>query len=211
MYDFETCHYHRIRTLLLEFNTSDVEKINESIGLWRVRKFLSPGYLDFIQRQILNCDFELFEHAIFRELRNTSPHLSLLHNFFFQDQLFQSISQITGAKPIRGIHLRVFKFEPDSNFFFPWHDDLSEGRMVGFSINLSPRPFQGGEFLIRERLNHDVRAEVHNIGYGDAILFEVSPELEHCVRPVLGDVPRIACAGWFLDRRKVHEEGKDHP
>lgn len=179
--------------------------------MWRVRNFLSPGYLTFIERQILNGEFKLEQqHTVFKELRSTSPYIPWLQNFFYQDQLFSSISQITGAKPIRGVHLRVFKFEPDSNLFFPWHDDLEKGRKVGFSINLSPLPFVGGEFLIRKRLNHDIRAEVHNTGYGDAILFEVSPELEHYVRPVLGDVPRIACAGWFLDSRDIHEKRKDH-
>lgn len=193
----------------LEFNTSNVEKINQSIGLWRIRNFLSPGYLAFIERQILNYEFKLEqEQTVFKELRSTSPYISWLQNFFYQDELFTRISQITGLKPLRGVQIRVFKFEPNSNLFFPWHDDLEKGRVVGFSINLSPAPFQGGEFLIRKRLNHEIHTEVHNTGYGDAIIFEVSSELEHYVRPVVGDVPRIACAGWFLDSKDIFESRK---
>jgi hypothetical protein len=65
------------------------------------------------------------------------------------------------------------------------------------SINLSLEEYQGGELQIRETRSGKIVSEIANTGLGDAVLFPISPELEHRVLPVRGDRAKIAFAGWF--------------
>lgn len=189
------------------FNFSNPEQIHQETGLWRVPKFLSPELLTIIERRILSSEFIYQEYPReaplepFEELLCISPSIAWLQYFFTDRDLFQSISDMTGITPLRGLRLRVYKFEPKSNFQFRWHNDMvpNQTRLVGFSINLSKLPYEGGEFTIRQKNKPHISATIHNIGYGDAIFFPVSKEFEHCVQPVTGNEPRITCTGWFLD------------
>lgn len=49
------------------------------------------------------------------------------------------------------------------------------------------------------RDSDEIIQEIHNTGYGDALLFRISKQLMHRVQEVIGDIPKIAFAGWFLD------------
>jgi hypothetical protein len=40
---------------------------------------------------------------------------------------------------------------------------------------------------------------VNNTGFGDAILFRISKDLEHRVTEVVGEVAKTAYAGWFYE------------
>lgn len=46
--------------------------------------------------------------------------------------------------------------------------------------------------------SEEILREVHNTGFGDALLFRISEKLTHRVQDVTGDNPKIAFAGWFL-------------
>ena len=87
---------------------------------------------------------------------------------------------------------------PGGEHEISWHNDLMPGRMVAMSINLTPRPFSGGAFEIREQGSPDVLRQVANTGFGDAVLFRVHPTLQHRVGRVEGEIARTAYAGWFL-------------
>jgi hypothetical protein len=58
---------------------------------------------------------------------------------------------------------------------------------------------------MRYRRTKEILHEVHNNGLGDALLFRVSPELEHRVQGVEGDVPKTALAGWFVSGTTFHQ------
>ena len=73
----------------------------------------------------------------------------------------------------------------------------AKGRLVGLSINLTARPYEGGLLQIRDANTEVILAEKANTGYGDAMIFRISPGLEHQVTPVTSDTPRLVLAGWF--------------
>lgn len=57
--------------------------------------------------------------------------------------------------------------------------------------------FRGGTFELRNRSTLALLAQVNNTGFGDALLFRISADLEHRVTEVVDTVPKTACAGWF--------------
>lgn len=51
---------------------------------------------------------------------------------------------------------------------------------------------------IAERDSKRILAEVANTGYGDAVIFEISEDLEHRVTEVEPGPDKTAFAGWFV-------------
>jgi hypothetical protein len=64
-------------------------------------------------------------------------------------------------------------------------------------MNLSTDIFRGGTFELRDRWSLAPLAQVNNTGFGDALLFRISNDLQHRVTQVEDTVAKTACAGWF--------------
>jgi hypothetical protein len=58
---------------------------------------------------------------------------------------------------------------------------------------------------MRYRSKKEMLHEIRNTGLGVALLFRVSPELEHRVQGVEGDIPKTALARWFISGKTFHE------
>jgi hypothetical protein len=67
------------------------------------------------------------------------------------------------------------------------------------SLNLSLKAYAGGALQMKLRDSDEIIQEIHNVGFGDALLFRISKQLIHRVQEVTGDIPKTAFAGWFLD------------
>ncbi|MEA2490011.1 MAG: hypothetical protein QOH21_1803 [Acidobacteriota bacterium] len=113
-------------------------------------------------------------------------------------RLWEAVQEVTGIGGPASFGGRVYRFDPAVEHHDSWHDDSAGGgRLVGISVNLGRVPFRGGEFEIRAKGEPERIVSVANTGAGDAIVFRIAPELQHRVRPVVGDVPKTALAGWF--------------
>jgi hypothetical protein len=108
------------------------------------------------------------------------------------------VRECTGCHAITRFEGRVYRMVPGTDHHDSWHDDAGEGRLVGMSLNLGPRPYMGGCFQLREKSERAVPRELPNIIPGNAILFRISPTLAHRVTPVEGIEAKTAFAGWFL-------------
>jgi hypothetical protein len=86
---------------------------------------------------------------------------------------------------------------PALGHYDSWHDDDFQNRLIGMSINLSPIGYEGGLFQMRKRKSDDILAQIANTGFGDALIFRISGDLEHRVAGVEGTEPKTAFAGWF--------------
>jgi hypothetical protein len=122
----------------------------------------------------------------------------LLHFVTNSPIFLNTVEEITGLGPLTSFGGRVYRFVPNSGHYDSWHNDRAEGRLVGFSLNLSPRGYQGGIFQLRERESKRMLTEIANTGLGDATLFSIVRHLEHQVTEVTGEEPRTAFAGWFF-------------
>ena len=114
-------------------------------------------------------------------------------------QFLNVIRIITGYNQISDFDGRVYRMEAGSQHQLSWHNDIDkkERRQVGFSMNLSTDVFRGGSFELRDRWTWAPLAVVNNTGFGDALLFRISADLQHRVTEVVGTVPKTAYAGWF--------------
>ena len=110
------------------------------------------------------------------------------------------IRRVTNQPDIKLFGGRVYRMEPSVDHFDSWHADIGtthQDRLVGMSVNLSPRPYQGGVFRLRDEASGEILFEQSNTGAGDAIFFRISPLLKHMVTPLAGIAPKTAFAGWF--------------
>jgi hypothetical protein len=122
----------------------------------------------------------------------------LLHFVVNAPEFFRLIEDITRCGPISRFVGRVYRKLPAIDHYDDWHTDVTGDRLVGLSINLSPRPYIGGTFRLAKNGSDQILCELPNLGLGDAILFRISPQLKHIVTPVSGMEPKTAFAGWFM-------------
>jgi hypothetical protein len=125
---------------------------------------------------------------------------NILHFLANTPQFLEAIRAITGCSQIRFFEGRIYAMRPGPQHSMSWHDDIvpEEPRFVGMSLNLSPAPFGGGVFEMREKGSKDISSFPNPVA-GDALLFRVSEQLSHRVTDVVGSEPRIAYAGWFTE------------
>jgi hypothetical protein len=123
--------------------------------------------------------------------------LNALHFLFNLPKFRLVIEEITGCAPLQRFGGRIYRMNPTFGHFDGWHDDAKGPRLVGMSLNLSRREFQGGQFLLREIKSKRMLAEIANTGLGDAIIFRISKDLQHRVNEIVGKEPKTAFAGWF--------------
>jgi hypothetical protein len=91
----------------------------------------------------------------------------------------------------------VYRLDPNTDQRHDWHDDLEDGRQLGFSLNISTDRFEGGALQLRERNPERITATVYNTVPGDAVIFRLHKNVQHQVHPITGSVPRTVFAGWF--------------
>jgi hypothetical protein len=121
-----------------------------------------------------------------------------LHLLLNNPQLFAVVEQIAGCGPIGCFTGRIYRIMPSAGHHLDWHDDRAEpGRLLGLSISLSDGSSDGGVFRLRRKSTREPLAEVRHQQAGNAHLFAISPEIEHCVTPVMAGQSRTAFAGWF--------------
>ena len=162
-------------------------------------QLLSEALFDRILRQIDEGEFSFREHKnISTELCMGQGKAPALLMFLANDPgLFGLVRGITGCGRIGRFSGRVYRMSPGPEHKDSWHDDCQQDRMVAMSINLTPTPYSGGVLEIRDRKSEEVLHRTTNTGRGDALLFRITPSLQHRVTRVEGGVPRTAYAGWF--------------
>lgn len=141
-----------------------------------------------------------------REIEDTivDTALTALFTLVLNDPaLFSLVDRLTGCGPIGCFTGRLYRRRAargGGDQYYPWHNDVTDDRLVGLSINLGREPYTGGVLQVRAAGSGLPVAEVANTGHGDAVLFRISDALEHQVTPVTGAVPRTVMAGWFRAR-----------
>jgi hypothetical protein len=115
------------------------------------------------------------------------------------------IEALTGCGHLGSFLGKVYRIEPGQNHYDSWHDDVTDDRKIALSINLTEKPYSGGILEIRESGSKRVLNSVTNTGFGDAIIFPISDELEHRRTTVFGGVPKTAFAGWFKSKPDFSE------
>jgi hypothetical protein len=167
----------------------------------RLPALLDAELLDFVQQKIDAGEFEERVHegiASNRELCMTGNAAFGALLFVMNDEkLFRTIQDLTGCGQIRCFAGRVYRVNPGEGHHDSWHNDIGEDRLVGMSINLSREVYSGGVLQIRDHDSREIVGEVNNVRAGDAVVFRLSPTLQHRITEVDGQTSKTAFAGWF--------------
>jgi hypothetical protein len=183
--------------------SSDLEALREEFAanhVVRLPQLLSADIMSKVWER-MECGpwIENVHSDISRELLLDDAQAANLLNFVASSPaFFSAIQKITSCTNATNFMGRIYRMLPGDHHM-SWHTDISdgEGRLVGLSVNLSPRPYSGGVFQLRPRCSTELLCELPNTGSADAFLFRISPELSHRVTPVEGAEPKTAFAGWF--------------
>jgi hypothetical protein len=170
----------------------------EKMQALRLPQLLDPELVRIVSRRMECGNWIPREHGkIGREVcLDDAIALHALHFAANTPQFIRLIEQVTQCGSIANFSGRVYRMVPGSDHYDSWHDDVTGDRLVGISVNLSPRPYAGGIFRLRGK-DGQVLCDLPNVVAGDAILFRISPELTHMVTPVEGTESKTAFAGWF--------------
>lgn len=162
-------------------------------------KLLDPELLDMVLPRIEAASFPRYgdDGITFQDMMDDPATFDLLLFLVNAPEFHRIVQRITGCRKIADFRGRVYRMVASENHHIRWHDDVHDHRLVAFSLNLTPREYQGGVLQMKNWDSEDLLHEVRNTGLGDAILFRVTRKLLHRVLPVEGDVPRTAMAGWF--------------
>jgi hypothetical protein len=171
--------------------------------------FLGPGFFDEVSVQAERAEFVerhrefQFGHGEGEEdvgfvegtLRDGTPPEPLMSFLVNDPRLIELISAITGCGPIGRFDGRVYRMDPSR--YSGWHDDFGDNRMIAMSVNLTRELYGGGTLRLREKGSDRILHDTPNTGPGDALIFQISGDLEHCITPIEGTVSKMAFAGWF--------------
>lgn len=167
----------------------------------RLPELLEPSLLSFIQTEIERGEFYERIHASIKSnkelcMKQNGAYGALLL-FMNDEKVFELVQGITRCDRIGCFEGRVYRVIPGQGHHDAWHSDIAEERLVAMSINLSRAVYAGGTLQIRDRVSEGIISEAPNVGSGDAIIFRISPGLQHRITEVKGKAPKTAFAGWF--------------
>lgn len=190
-------------------NNLSARQLSDYRGQWKKqRAILLPGLIEpellrLLQGAISRGRFKAIKHGgvdATEQCLERDGTVLLMEMLASDPALTQVISEITDAGSIGCIPGRVYNISQSDHD--DWHQDINSlyDYMMAMSINLSPRPYEGGSLCLRHVKTKKVFCDIQNIGPGDALLFDIDPELEHKISPVFGKNPKIAFAGWFCSK-----------
>jgi hypothetical protein len=192
----------QLRKSRVVVDSQDVERLNVEFQekyCVLLPKLLEPALLDVLLSRLEQGEWcEKVHEGIGTEvILDDLLAVNVLHFVANSPSFLDAVRNITECAQITWFGGRVYRFVPNSGHYDSWHNDAIDDRLVGMSLNLSPKSYKGGLFQLKERSSDRMLTEVANTGWGDAILFRISERLLHQVTEVEGVEPKTAFAGWF--------------
>jgi hypothetical protein len=164
-----------------------------------LRGFLAPPLLASVQQRIRQSVFTRQEHLTtgVEEVLARNEAALVLRFVLGTREVLTAVELVTGVQSLAAVQVRIYRLAPGTGHQHDWHNDVSDNRQLGLSINLSEGVFEGGNLQIRHPDGEGLLSDIRNTGPGDAVIFGIGPGLEHRVLEVTGTEPRVALAGWF--------------
>lgn len=184
--------------------TDETGPAADSFARWRAIAFsnvLDPPLTETLLRVSDRSTFvaDVVEGLGHREVEAPARAGAAITLALKRPNLLRWIEAVTGCGPLGEVDGRLAQARPGGLDQLTWHDDMIDrGRRLAITINLTDRPYEGGEFELRAKGSDAVLLRHRHVRPGSALLFEVAPGLEHRVLPVLSGGPRRVYAGWFF-------------
>jgi hypothetical protein len=110
--------------------------------------------------------------------------------------LFSTLQEITKCDSIGNFVGRIHRSEEGGDHAIGWHSDNSDTRLLAITLCLGTEDYTGGKFQIRKTGDDNIIKEFGQLTAGDAIIFKISPGLEHRLT-TLETGKRTVGVGWF--------------
>jgi hypothetical protein len=164
--------------------------------------FLAPSVLKPLLRKVASGQFGLRQERYVEGatllMPATDAALISLHFIVNRPELCALVSQITGV-PVPGhFFSRLHCTTPAPGQHLDWHDDGSDGRVLGMNINLSTASYEGGRLQMRNPAR-EITGEIGQLPAGDAFLFRIADKWQHRLTPVERG-SRTVAVGWFRSK-----------
>lgn len=173
-------------------------------GIARLPGFLSAPLCGIFSKRMPAGAFDLKQEvghrtgAVFGTtffMSTENPVVQALHLTLNRPELFDLASAVSGIPRPGNFACRLHRTVPASKQHIDWHDDQTDGRVLGLNINLSEAPFSGGLFELRNP-GGQTTASIQHTNPGDAFIFRIGSGWQHRLTQVDAGVRTVA-VGWF--------------
>lgn len=149
------------------------------------------------------CDAAAFrsdhvEHLGHRRIEKPATAGGAIALLLRRQALFRWLEQVTGCATIADIEGRVVQTYAEPGDELVWHDDMEPRRRLAVTIALTSPPYKGGDFELRRVGDDALLVDYKHDRSGTMVVFDVSPQYEHRVLPLVSGGPRRVFTGWFL-------------
>lgn len=169
-----------------------------------LREFIEPSIVkhllkrfettNFVPKSEISGGYE-FGKTLF--VPQDEPIIFTFHLLLNNPKLFKLIEHLTDCEEIGNFTGRMHRSMPDENHLIEWHDDNSNHRLVGITLELSDEKYRGGKFQLRETKSTKIIREISDTNPGDAFIFRISPDLQHRLTVLEEGGKRTVGVGWF--------------
>ncbi len=134
-----------------------------------------------------------------REAEDPQRIGSAINLLLQRTNLFRWLEQVTGRTGLLGAEGHLMQARAGAGDALDWHDDINrDNRALGITISFVDAPYSGGMFELRQVDDPASTRIFDHARAGTALIFDVSPQLEHRVLPVLSGGPRRVFGGWIM-------------
>ena len=170
-----------------------------------VENFLDSSTLDLVIDALAGLEYDFKESDLFSywasiELTDIDhPVINILRDDLGDEIWRKKVTEAFKVKKLSTIDLAAYVYGL-GDFLLP-HDDQVEGRIIAYSLHLSPEitSEMGGALNIFEADNDGRSKLVSSIipKYNSLIMFEVSDSSWHQVSEIVMDIQRLTVTGWY--------------
>ena len=170
-----------------------------------VKNFLDPPTLDLVIDALAGLEYDFKESDLFSywasiDLTDINhPAINILRDDLGGEIWRKKVAESFKAKKLSSIDMAAYVYGL-GDFLLP-HDDQVEGRVIAYSLHLTPEITEkmGGSLNIFKANDAGKSKLVDSIipEYNSLIMFEVSDSSWHQVSEIMLDIQRLTVTGWY--------------
>ena len=170
-----------------------------------VKNFLDPPTLDLVIDALAGLEYDFKESDLFSywasiDLTDINhPAINILRDDLGGEIWRKKVAESFKVKKLSNIDMAAYVYGL-GDFLLP-HDDQVEGRIIAYSLHLTPEISKkmGGALNIFKANDEGKSKLVDSIipEYNSLIMFEVSDSSWHQVSEIMQDIQRLTVTGWY--------------
>lgn len=167
--------------------------------------FLAEHFQNYFQPDKLNEFFKAQYGKGYEAIDYSAiPEFISEYNYLInQKNYVEFLEAVTGSGPIGQMKGHAYVSDKNEKRGYGFHSDNDGNRYFLISINITPKPYEGGVFTMRNSQTKETLFQIHNNDSYGALIAPVGDHLEHAVSDVTGDVTRLTLLSWAMIQPQV--------